>query len=173
MIEIKNVVSREITGIPKKDYYIQMQLQMEVCDLEECDFVETKFTEYESEMEFTLDTSDKRKGVIIVFIHNNEFVYKYMPLDVIDYDLWMDETFTNAAPELSWFKNIYWKLDVYSCVLVKRQREWFQAAIREFISIWNIIKEERDTGEYIHRAPKKRIKNESVNELKNEVVYNM
>ena len=46
MLEIKNVVSREITGIPKKEYWVQMQLQMEVCDLDECDFLETKFIEY-------------------------------------------------------------------------------------------------------------------------------
>ena len=47
MLEIKNVVSREINGIPKLDYYIQTQLQMEVCGLNECDFVETKFTEFD------------------------------------------------------------------------------------------------------------------------------
>ena len=45
MLEIKNVVSREITGIPKEDYWIQMQIQMEVCRLPECDFLETKFVE--------------------------------------------------------------------------------------------------------------------------------
>ena len=45
MLEIKNVVSREITGIPKMEYWIQMQLQMEVCNLNECDFLETKFVE--------------------------------------------------------------------------------------------------------------------------------
>jgi len=33
MIEIKNVVSREINSIPKMEYWIQMQLQMEVCNL--------------------------------------------------------------------------------------------------------------------------------------------
>jgi putative phage-type endonuclease len=86
MIEIKNVVSREITGIPKKDYYIQMQLQMEVCDLEECDFVETKFIEYDSESDYIADNTSK-KGVIVVFINtDNEFVYKYMPFDEKDYD---------------------------------------------------------------------------------------
>ena len=46
LVEIKNVVSREINGIPKEDYWIQMQIQMEVCNLPECDFEETKFTEY-------------------------------------------------------------------------------------------------------------------------------
>ena len=52
MLEIKNVVSRQINGIPKKEYWIQMQLQMEVCNLNECDFLETKFIEYETEEEF-------------------------------------------------------------------------------------------------------------------------
>jgi len=174
MIEIKNVVSREITGIPKKDYYIQMQLQMEVCDLDECDFVETKFVEYESEIEFRSDTSDKKKGVIIVFVNDsNEFVYKYMPFDVTDFDHWIDEAFTNSNPTLTWFKNVYWKLQVYSCVLVKRQREWFKAAIPEFVSIWKTIEEERISGDFISRAPKKRQKNDTVNELKNEVLYTM
>ena len=41
MLEIKNIVNREITGIPKKEYWIQMQIQMEVWDLDECDFLET------------------------------------------------------------------------------------------------------------------------------------
>ena len=175
MIEIKNVVSREITGIPKKDYYIQMQIQMEVCDLEECDFVETKFIEFDSEAEFKEDTTGKRKGVILVFINDsNEFVYKYMPFDVSDYSLWMEETFTNSDITLNWFKNVYWRLDVYSCVLVKRQRDWFKAALPEFISIWKTIEEERLSGNYLLRAPKKRPpKNDSVNELKNEVLYNM
>ena len=45
MLEIKNIVNREINGIPKKEYWIQMQLQMEVCDLGECDFLETRFKE--------------------------------------------------------------------------------------------------------------------------------
>jgi hypothetical protein len=78
MIEVKNVVSREITGIPKKDYYIQMQLQMEVCDLAECDFVETKFVEYDTEHEYFADETSE-KGIMIVFVENEGFVYDYMP----------------------------------------------------------------------------------------------
>lgn len=49
MIEIKNVVSRQITGIPLESYWIQMQLQMEICDLDECDFIETKFAKISRE----------------------------------------------------------------------------------------------------------------------------
>lgn len=60
MLEIKNVVSRDINGIPKKEYWVQMQLQMEVCDLDECDFLETKFTEY---TDYTAYKKD-RKSVV-------------------------------------------------------------------------------------------------------------
>ena len=40
MIEIKCPFRRKITGIPPMYYWIQVQLQLEVCDLEYCDFVE-------------------------------------------------------------------------------------------------------------------------------------
>ena len=42
------IVNREIDVIPKKEYWGQMQLQMENCDLDECDFLETKFVEYDN-----------------------------------------------------------------------------------------------------------------------------
>ena len=48
LLEIKNVKSREIDGTVSKPYWIQTQVQMEVCDLNECDFLETKFIEYEN-----------------------------------------------------------------------------------------------------------------------------
>ena len=51
MLEVKNIVNREITGIPSDMYWIQMQIQMETCDLNECDFIETQFKEY-SDVEF-------------------------------------------------------------------------------------------------------------------------
>ena len=76
-IEIKNVVNRVINGVPKKEYWIQMQIQMEVCDLNECDFLETRFIEYDSYQEFCNDgdsyiTSDgKLKGMILMFYENH------------------------------------------------------------------------------------------------------
>jgi putative phage-type endonuclease len=57
MLEIKNIVNREINGIPKKEYWVQMQLQMEVCELNECDFLETKFTEYVSYDDYINDVN--------------------------------------------------------------------------------------------------------------------
>ena len=155
MLEIKNVVSRVIDGCPKKEYYVQMQLQMEVCNLDECDFVETKFVEYDGYQQFMEDETDKDKGIISVFIEDNKFIYVYMPFGS-NIDEWV-----TAQPELEtetrkWFKNIYWKLDVFSCVLVKRNKEWFSVAINYLGDLWKTVCEERQTGEFIKRAPKKR-----------------
>jgi putative phage-type endonuclease len=172
MLEIKNIVNREIDGIPKKEYWIQMQLQMEVCDLNECDFLETQFLEYENETDFINDyeidaepethfsqtNNGELKGIIMYFSKEGIPTYIYKPLDMnkSDFDLFESETIEKMeANELTWIKNIYWKLKTYSCVLVKRNRRWFQDNVSEIQDIWNIIKRER-TGDYSHRAPNKR-----------------
>jgi putative phage-type endonuclease len=156
MIEVKNVVSREITGIPKKDYYIQMQLQMEVCDLAECDFVETKFVEYDTEHEYFSDETSE-KGVIVVFVENEGFVYDYMPLRTAKEAIepWLNEHMEGTT-ERVWFKNVYWKLQTYSCVLVRRQTKWFQSVIGDMQQLWHTILDERISGQYVLRAAKKR-----------------
>ena len=156
MIEVKNVVSRDITGIPKKDYYIQMQLQMEVCDLSECDFVETKFLEYDTEHEYFADETSE-KGILVVFVENEGFVYDYMPLRTPkeEIEAWLNEHM-EGTPERVWFKNVYWKLHTYSCVLVRRRPKWFQSVIQEMETLWQTILEERVNGQYVLRAAKKR-----------------
>lgn len=167
MLEIKNVVSRDINGIPKKEYWIQMQLQMEVCDLDECDFLETKFTEYSDYTAYKNDTTDKMKGIIIYF-HTKEGkpFYVYKPLDLVeesDITKWEDDTLSLYQSEeynYTYMKFIYWKLDVFSCVLVLRNKDWFKNNIPQLEKVWKIIEQERVTG-YEHRAPVKKVKKET------------
>lgn len=171
MIEVKNVVSRVITGIPKEDYYIQMQLQMEVCDLNECDFVETKFIEYDSYNDYIEDGSgcftqdEKYKGIIKVYIKNNkQYVYDYMDIHCTNIEDWLDNENTEYEnTDYEWFKNIYWKLEVYSCVYVPRCKFWFDHTFQEIKTLWDTILEERENGEYNKRKPTKRAKKEIIN----------
>jgi putative phage-type endonuclease len=187
MLEIKNIVNREIDGIPKKEYWIQMQLQMEVCDLDECDFVETKFIEYIDRKCYLEDTSeelfedeegnefnnfclskdDKQKGIIIYF-HTNEGkpFYAYKPLDIVhpsDIEEWEEKTIDyyqdnnqiNNFTKYTYMKTIYWKLEKFSCILVCRNKIWFNDNISELEELWSTIEKERISG-YEHRAPIKR-----------------
>ena len=160
MLEVKNIVNREITGIPKMEYWIQMQVQLEVCDLNECDFLETRFIEYADEETFQQDIDMKRKGLMMLFMQKNgQPLYEYAPLAlaVVDYPAWQEEMMEKHC-ELNWLKNIYWKLDQISCVLVLRNKLWFAHALPILKKIWETIETEKKTG-YAHREPKKTTKN--------------
>lgn len=141
-----------------------MQLQMEVCDLNECDFLETKFIEYENYNDFINDgsfkktESNKHKGIFILFFHNGKPHYEYPPINIEEksFDEW-EQNIIEKNHQMQWIKNIYWKLEIISCVLVLRNKLWFKSAIQKIGDVWNTIEKEKVSG-YQHRAPKKRKK---------------
>ena len=188
MLEIKNIVNREINGIPSKLYWIQMQIQMETCNLNYCDFLETQFKEYENEEQFYNDTNKEIRGVILHFIErisigggvsnsqnstDVEMVsgyqlaqqtsgapkYVYMPLDIElsreTIDEWIENTRNKLRRSWSLYSTDFWYLEKQSCVLVERNKSWFEKACPLIEDTWNTILKERDTG-YEHRAAKKR-----------------
>jgi hypothetical protein len=168
MLEIKNVVNREINGIPSMAYWVQMQVQMEVCDLEECDFVETVFKEYDYTDEDLFYSNAKNKvyeynGVILYFIKRDfvdsspKYVYMplSMPLDKAHVNAWIEEQKQLTKDDYVLFKRIYWYCDTFSCVLVHRSREWFAAALPKVRDVWATIEKERVSG-CEHRQPKKK-----------------
>ena len=186
MLEIKNIVNREIDGIPKKEYWIQMQLQMKVCDLDECDFLETQFIEYADQEAFKEDVNPeeiyeddygnefvnvcmskelKYKGIIIYF-HTKEGkpYYVYKPLDIIEpshiqkWEEIMLDLYQSDKYKYTYIKFIYWKLEIMSCVLVLRNRQWFEDNIWELEALWDIVLAERVSG-FEHRAPNRKTKN--------------
>jgi putative phage-type endonuclease len=175
MLEIKNVVNREINGVPKKEYWIQTQLQMEVCDLDECDFLETKFVEYLHSAQFEEDddgTNTNRtkknelKGMILYFnTSEGKPFYVYKDIDLVsqaDVEAWEISSIEKSETlSMSWIKTIYWKLETLSCVLIQRNTKWFSDNIQQLQTVWGIIERERIEG-YDHRAPKKRPLKETV-----------
>lgn len=165
MLEIKNIVNREINGIPSKEYWIQMQIQMETCNLDKCDFVETRFKQYETETEFNSDTTKSwnEKGVILYFINKSLSlqgsppIYMYSPigLDLNGINQWTDMIKEKHKNEFVLYEKIYWYLDQFSCVRVERNRLWFKKALPQIRQLWQTIEKERLSG-YEHRAAKKR-----------------
>ena len=85
VIEIKCVYSRKITGLPKEDYYDQMQLQMEVFKLNKCLFLECEIKEYLTYKDYKKDvykdenivdetkTSENMEKGVIVKNHNSQY----------------------------------------------------------------------------------------------------
>ena len=171
MLEIKNIVNREIDGIPSTAYWIQTQIQMEVCDLDECDFVETRFKEYASKQDYE-ESANPWKGVILTFVPRIKIeqtlsyhrsasekkppIHEYWISDeTTTLDEWIQSKRQYHTTDYVLSHCDYWGLDQYSCVLIKRNRVWFEAAVPQIEAIWRTIERERVTG-CEHRAPKKR-----------------
>ena len=80
--------------------------------------------------------------------------YEYMPLYTSkeEYEIWYD-TVMERNSSLTWIKDIFWRLEDYSCILVLRNKLWFEHAIPKIQNVWSIIEHERNTG-HNHRNPK-------------------
>lgn len=159
MLEFKNPVSRDITGVIPHEYWIQMQIQMEVCNLPLCDYMETRFIEYDDE-EYFYEVNDIIKGVMLQYQcgNTNELSYDYMPIQE-NYTVQEVDDYVSNSIELHtkslFIRTIYWRLVAENCVTVKRDVEWFASHIDQIQAFWNIILEERITG-CEHRLPKSR-----------------
>ena len=128
----------------------------------------------------------KYKGIILYFVQNvnrvladanadlsvriqydNSPKYVYMPLsiDVTSVDAiqqWITTTRESMKPDYLLYTPLYWYLDEYSCVLIERNRTWFQTALPKISDIWQTILKERVDG-FEHRAPTKRKKTGQTN----------
>jgi len=159
LVEIKNIFNRDIDGIPSEEYWIQMQTQLEVCQLEVCDFVETRFKEYPNLEEYLKDDTVKYKGIILFYLSKNPETHKskhvYMPLSITDTEKWIEETCEELRDSHVLYEKNYWYLDEISCVEVERNAVWFHGVIPTILLNWDIVLRERKEG-FEHRAPKSR-----------------
>jgi hypothetical protein len=114
--------------VPCEEDWIQMQMQMQYCDLDFCDYIETQIGEYETEEEFFKD-EERTRGIILVLQDSaNKIVYKFMPVDIQismkEIKAWMETVYDNTY---RFAKTIYWYLDNFEMTLVMRNHHWFEA----------------------------------------------
>jgi putative phage-type endonuclease len=152
MVEIKCPYSRKITGIPKYEYWCQVQGQLEVCDLERCDFIECCIKEYSDEIEYLNDTTNNtEKGVIADFYVKSEkkYIKFYSKLFLKDIELeeWKNTIInTNSTEDIMFFNFSYWRLEEVSCIPIYRNQEWFSFARPILENYWNYIIKYRTLG---------------------------
>ena len=166
MLEIKCPVSRKITGIPPEYYWCQVQGQLEVCELDRCDFLECKLKEYDDEEEYLKDHYEENyklnefgheKGVVAEFYiaKTEKYVYFYAPVCLIGEELenWKKEIReTHEVINGNLKDNIilssfdYWYLEEVSCVPIFRNQEWFNEAKLKLGDFWEEVLYYREMG---------------------------
>ena len=97
------------------------------------------------------------KGILLYFLVDNKPYYEYCPLThtEADYIKWEQEMMKKHESD-TWMENLYWYLDELSCVLVLRNKWWFNSIIDDISDVWDTILKERVSG-YDHRLPKRRV----------------
>jgi putative phage-type endonuclease len=140
MLEIKCPPRRVICGTPTDYYWAQMQGQLEVCDLERCDFLECKLVEFNScdeYMEHIQMAENVECGVSIDFridadtiktIHSEFFISGHAINEFIINGI-------NENKNIKFIGATYWRIDIYQVNPVFRDREWFAWA-REHLKIF-------------------------------------
>ena len=154
MLEIKCPPKRKFTKSVPPHYMMQMQGQLEVCDLEECDFLQVKLEEYENYDDYKSDihtdpskfgftSEDLPKGYTITYLkepNSNKMHYLYCPLfsSNSQIEMWKEEQIklleTNKyIPK----EEKYWKITRYECTLVKRDKEWWSNVVGDIYQFYN------------------------------------
>jgi putative phage-type endonuclease len=134
MLEIKCPFSRKINGIVPHHYWQQIQLQLEVADLDVCDFLECELVELENEELYLnfVPLEDQRKGILINILDepdNSETKYIYPPdtlLTTEQFLEWADQTITQLNLNGKNAKKLYWVIVKWNIIVVNRRKDWFE-----------------------------------------------
>lgn len=155
MVEIKCPPKRKFTKTVPPHYLMQVQGQLEVCDLDECDFFQVKIEEYENYEEYTKDifvNDDKivdgrtylnfPKGVTVSYRKKDEikltYLYPKLNMSNDEYLEWVEEKkieIKNNGDEF--VENKWWKISRYECTLVERDNDWWIDNVSDILKFYN------------------------------------
>lgn len=176
LLEIKFPKTRKILTEGELDgdicphqYYVQVQTQLFVTELDECDFLQCDIEEYESWEDYKADThptifglskkTNLEKGCLIqllpknkigrsddlMCLYNAKYIYPprlHMTNDEIEQ--WISATVINypqniLSKEFMVDKIIYWRLSQVTCNLIKKNDEYFKNILPTLKQFWNYV----------------------------------
>ena len=133
MLEIKCPFIRKIK--PKEFpmyYWVQVQIQLEVCDLYECDYIECSIKEVEEEYFHELD-ENVISGIILRKPGTEEYVYP--PKDIVS----VEEHLVWIAFEDKELELVFYYIDDYQILKINRDKEWFESVKDDLKGTFDII----------------------------------
>ena len=152
MLEIKCPSSRIIDGIIPTGYYCQVQMQLEVCELDRCDFLECKLKEYSSEDDYIngnnlYNSIGFEKGVVAEYfvLADKKYKFDYSPIGILGQDLedWKNKAMAKYEhmndKSIIFASFSYWYLEEVSCIPIYRNQEWFNNSYTELKKCWDDI----------------------------------
>jgi len=203
MLEIKCPYRRKIEMKGEIDdticphyYWIQIQLQLECCDLEYCDFWQCEIKEYENVESWMLPVKmvhkceqDQESGIKDEWTHGFVLQYKmdnYIKRNATDKEVFCskyiypknllgtyeekvimaNEMKNEEIPGYTFDKILYWKIVNSHCCEIKRERKWFEDKYPIFKDVWSRIEYLRKDTEAANIFKEKIMKVKEDNKMK-------
>lgn len=175
LLEIKCPITRKIKSEGKIDgdicphyYYVQVQTQLYVMQLDECDFLQCEIEEYDSWSAYLKDThsslpgfsskTNMERGCVIQLSRKDMLMgdpdmckyqsqYIYPPrlhMSPTEIQEWIAMEMHNypyhtLAKDCVIDRIIYWRLVKVSCVLIKAEKEWFESKVSLLKQFWTYV----------------------------------
>ena len=142
MLEIKCPKSRKINEneVPIH-YWVQTQIQLEVTDLDFCDFFECEIEEFDSEQDFIEKplVGKQAKGILLQIANSGpdpKFIYP--PIEIVETDQYIDwkNKLIEQDPTLI---PTYYFISKYNNQRVARSKTWFANVKDDIKNAWNTI----------------------------------
>lgn len=187
LLEIKFPTSRKIVTHGALDgdlcphyYYIQVQAQLFVTQMDECDFLQCKIEEYDTYEEFKQDThsvipglsakTNLEKGCLIQLLPKDKVAgdpemclynaqYLYPPkLHMTELELkdWIATETMNYhqhhfSSEYLIDRVIYWRLSQVTCNLITADTAWFKSKLPMLEQFWNYVEFYRENSSLLDK----------------------
>jgi len=146
LIEIKCPISREIGGAIPFDYWCQMQIQMEVTDIDECEYLEVRLESAHPKKMKCVPVDPLEEGLMWLLkrdmVDTTEYIYAYTEGD-------MTMLTSNGW---SLHETIPWALASFHTVTLQRDPKWFADTSGMRNKFWKDVANARD-GSFKIPAP--------------------
>lgn len=159
MLEIKCPYKRKITGEIPSQYYYQIQGQLDVCNLDECDYLECAFEVVDNSQQFwdEYDNYQYEQGIIIENTVDNNPVYEYSNIECSKEELYEWES-KKYSPLVN--TTIHrWRLKQYNVVRVYKDLDFIKSTNEKLNIVWdNILRYRSDKPTYDRETSTTRIR---------------
>jgi len=146
MVEIKCPFKRKITGEVPLQYYYQIQGQLDVCRLEECDYLECEFVDYNDIDELKAAHNEMEVGAILEYTDTESQTgckYFYSPAYVNDYtsiEQWCQQE-KAAQGDTGFVRVHYWALATLNIVRIYKNEKFVSEKLESLGEVWKKVKE--------------------------------
>lgn len=147
MLEIKCPFKRKITGDIPLQYYYQIQGQLDVCELNECDYFECEFLKFTDYDEYKAAYKGGKYTGSIIEKPNKGNIYSKVYIDLCEIN---DNGNSNE-------KTVYWILEKYFLKRVIKDESFIKEKLLQLEKVWNKILYYRENPEKFKMEIKKSI----------------